>query len=146
MEKDAVLKANKEVMFHKGDSYQKTVGGIASVLNDGGVSLRIPDNVVASGRAISYEYLIKCLVFDYRSQSTICELVKDGIFDVLGLEKEKRPDFTLLAPVKHALENDSRSLGHYFTRSYSEDLLSEGNGSILVSPNVCAGKFQNIPI
>lgn len=141
MEKDAVLKANKiheEVMLRKGDSYQKTVEGIASLLNDGGVSLEIPNNVIASGRAITFDYLMsKCLNFDYRAQTTICELIQDGIFDVLGLEKEKRPELTLLTPVKHALVENNSALGHFNGPKdegfYGENLLSGGNGRIRIN-------------
>lgn len=100
MEKDASLKADKiheEIVFYKGVVFQKMVHTISSVLNDGGVTTEVPDNVNIIDKEDLLDYLIsECMRFDYKSIDTICQAVSDGLFDSLGLRDNKRPALILI--------------------------------------------------
>lgn len=67
MEKDAIIKARKiheEIILHKGRKYQKMLTGISSVLNGGGVTVEIPENVDLNNKEYPFDYLIsKCLQY-----------------------------------------------------------------------------------
>lgn len=125
MEKDATLKANRiheEVVFHKGEKYQKMMSRISSALKDDGVTAEIPDNVNLKDLKYPFDYLIsKCLQFDYASKEAVCQAVSDGIFDIMNLEEDKRPVLMLVACIngrvskygESASVNDNRALGEF---------------------------------
>ena len=113
MEKDATLKASRiheEVVFHKGEKYQKMVSRISSVFDDGGVTVEIPDNVNLKDKEYPFDYLIsKCLRFDYDSKEAICQAVSDGIFDIMNLEEDERPVLMLVASINGRVSKYGRS-------------------------------------
>ncbi len=148
MEKDAALKADKiheEIIFHKGEQYKKMVSDVRSALEGGGVSVIIPDNV----KRINYDYLIsRCLRFDCYSKEAVCKSVSDGIFDILGLEEEKRPVLMLMAHINGrvskygksgSINDDRTTLGCFEepnNRSLHMNPQAEKNGVIRINlPN-----------
>lgn len=152
MEKDATLMANKvheEVFFRKGEKYQEMVSRISSVLNGGGVTVEIPDNVNLKDKEYLFDYLIsKCLRFDYDSKEAICQAVSDGIFDIMNLEKDKRPVLMLVVSIngrvskygKSTSINDDKSTLGYFRepdgRFHHVNPQAEKNGIIRINlPN-----------
>ncbi len=151
MEKDATLMARRiheEVVFHKGEKYQKMISRIISVLKSDGVTAEIPDNVNLKNKEYPFDYLIsKCLRFDYDSKEAICQAVSDGIFDIMNLEEDKRPVLMLVACIngrvskygKSTYINDDRALGHFKYPKWGfhhVDPQAEKNGIIKINlPN-----------
>ena len=126
MEHDATLRANRiheEIVFNKGERYQKMVGDISEVLDSDGVSLDIADNVDLKKMEYPFDYLLsKCMRFDFESKEAICQAVMDGIFDELKLAEEKRPVLMLVVSIngrvsKHGNSTSDRDnkgeLGHF---------------------------------
>ena len=157
MKKDATLKASRiheEVVFHKGEKYQKMISRIISVLKGGGVTAEIPDNVNLKDKEYPFEYLIsKCLRFDYDSKKAVCQAVSDGIFDIMNLEEDERPVLMLVACINGRVSkygestganNNKGELGHFREpdgRFHHVDPQAEKNGIIRINlPN-----FDNEP-
>ena len=152
MEKDATLKASRiheEVVFHKGEKYQKMISRIISVLKSGGATAEIPDNVNLKNKECPFDYLIsKCLRFDYDSKKAVCQAVSDGIFDIMNLEEDERPVLMLVASINGRVSkygeststNDDKGiLGHFKEpngRFHHVDPQAEKNGIIRINlPN-----------
>ena len=127
MEKDATLKASKiheEVVFYKGEKYQKMVSRISYVFDDGGAAVEIPYNVnLKKDKKYPFDYLIsECLRFDYDGKEAVCQAVSDGIFDILNLEEDKRPVLMLVASINGrvskyekstSIDDDKGTLGYF---------------------------------
>lgn len=115
MEKDATLKANrihKEVVFNKGEKYQKMISRISSVLNGDGVTVEIPDNINLKDKEYPFDYLISnCLRFNYDSKKAICQAVSDGIFDIMNLEEDERPVLMLVKSINGRVSKNEKSTG-----------------------------------
>ena len=152
MEKDATLKSNRiheEVVFNKGEKYQKMVSRISSVLKGDGATAEIPDNVNLKDKEYPFDYLIsKCLRLDYDSKKAVCQAVSDGIFDIMNLEEGERPVLMLVASIngrvskygKSTSTNDDKGiLGHFREpdgRFHHVDPQAEKNGIIKINlPN-----------
>ena len=152
MEKDATLKSNRiheEVVFNKGEKYQKMVSRISFVLKGDGATVEIPDNVNLKDKEYPFDYLIsKCLRLDYDSKKAVCQAVSDGIFDIMNLEEGERPVLMLVASIngrvskygKSTSANDDKGiLGHFREpdgRFHHVDPQAEKNGIIKINlPN-----------
>ena len=152
MEKDATLKSNRiheEVVFNKGEKYQKMVSRISFVLKGDGATVEIPDNVNLKDKEYPFDYLIsKCLRLDYDSKKAVCQAVSDGIFDIMNLEEGERPVLMLVASIngrvskygKSTSTNDDKGiLGHFREpdgRFHHVDPQAEKNGIIKINlPN-----------
>ena len=126
MEKDATLKASRiheEVVFYKGEKYQKMVSRISSVFDDGGAAVEIPYDVNLKDKKYPFDYLIsKCLRFDYDGKEAVCQAVSDGIFDIMNLEEDERPVLMLVASINGrvskygkstSIDDDKGTLGYF---------------------------------
>lgn len=152
MEKDATLKASRiheEVVFYKGEKYQKMISRISSVLKGDGATAEIPDNVNLKDKEYPFDYLIsKCLRLDHDSKKIVCQAVSDGIFDIMNLEEDERPVLMLVASINGRVSkygeststNDDKGILGYFKepdgRFHHVDPRAEKNGIIRINlPN-----------
>ncbi len=99
MEKDATSKANEiheEIIFRKGKKYRKMISDIKSILGGDGVIIEKADKFDLSDRKFPIDWFLLChSKFDYDSEVSICQVISDGIFDILGLAEDKRPTLKL---------------------------------------------------
>lgn len=93
MEEDAIQKAKIITSEIKSEKCQRTIRKISSLLNSSGVTIEAPDDISSIRKDFVPDYLINenCLRLNYDSRAAICRAVSDGIFDILGLEEDKRP-------------------------------------------------------
>ncbi len=93
MEEDAIQKAKTITSEIKSEKCQRIIRKISSVLNSSGVTVEAPDDIGSIRKDFVPDYLINenCLRLNYDSKAAICRAVSDGIFDILGLEEDRRP-------------------------------------------------------
>lgn len=145
MEIDAERKACKiheQVFYSHGESYQKMIRRICSTLDGKDVTLNLPENSNWEEMEYPFEYLARHLTFELGAKESICQAVSDGIFDILGLDEDKRPPLRLVTTYKGRRSKNDQStsesddkilLGHYAHPSKAN---GKQNGSIsIILPN-----------